>query len=781
MEAAHARLPGVVPLSDVVLQSVEFRRMTDCPKFPRLVILLILSAWCWGSLSAEDRGCSLYGTVRDQDGLPIPGAIVLIEQGQHSATTDDTGIYSFQGLPEGSIVLTAATDLFAASSFRVELRGGEAFQQDFVLKPTFQENVLVTGERYQRKRLDEVPVRIEVVRQDVLEKTAPRNLADALDFAPGVRVETNCQNCNFAQVRLLGLDGAYSQILIEGQPVISSLAQVYGIEHIPARMIERIEVIKGGGSAIYGAGSVAGAINVIPREPLQTGGSFESRVEWMDGRPSQSHGGVVDFLSDSGGTSFTAFGQADQVRPLDIDGDGFTEVGRRRFRAAGFRINQTLLEERGRLTFDVGRIEERRRGGNRLDQPEYMADIAESVNSRRTSTSASWRHFLMPRLDYRLTTSVIHTDRDTYYGSGMDPNAYGDTANPLYVVDSQWNYYASRHILSWGAIHSSDRLRDSQPGYDRLTDDTYRNTGFFLQDIWSFAPGWEVLYGGRLDNHNRVEGSKASPRLALKWSPAPKLNLRTSMARGFRPPQVFDEDLHVTQVGGEGAVIRNARDLRHETATCYMTGLEWTPNTLSRSALIEVNFFYTRLKDLFKVIEDDDPATADFEFSRVNLGKAKVYGIELNLGYALGERFRIEGGFVRQTGLYGEPEPDFLSRHFFRTPNTHATASLIWSRPQWFDLFFGTRYYGAMRVPHYAGFISESRLETTSPFTTLDASISRSFPLAGSDSRFILTLGGKNLTNAFQGDLDQGPFRDAGYVYGPRFPRTLYTSLKVGF
>jgi outer membrane receptor for ferrienterochelin and colicins len=755
--------------------------MTDCRRFLKIVVLAGALAWFCGTVFGWDARCGIYGTVRDPDGLPIPGATVTAEPGRHTETTDETGAYCFRELPEGVIILTANMAPFGPSSLRLELSGAGAFQQDFVLRPTIQENIQVTGERYQKKRLDEVPARIEMVSQEVLEKTAPRNLAEALDFAPGVRVENNCQNCNFAQVRLLGLDGAYSQILIEGQPVVSSLAQVYGIEQIPARMIERIEVIKGGGSALYGAGSVTGAINVIPREPLRTGGSFESRVEWMHGLPSQSHGGVVDFLSKSGRTSFTAFGQGDQVKPLDIDGDGFTEVGRRRFRAAGFRLNQTLLEERGRLTFDFGRIVERRRGGNRLDEPEYMADIAESVYSRRLSNSASWRHFLTPRFDYRLTTSVVYTERDSYYGAGQDPDAYGDTTNPLYLVDSQWNYYASRHILSWGAIHSSDQLRDSQPAYDRFTDDTYKNTGFYLQDIWSFAPGWEFLYGGRLDNHNRVQGSKASPRLALKWSPAPKLNLRTSMARGFRAPQVFDEDLHVTQVGGEGAVIRNTHDLRHETATNYMAGIEWTPNTLTRSALIEFNLFYTGLKDLFKVIEDDDPSTPDFEFSRVNLGGAKVYGMELNLGYALGESLRVEGGFVRQNGLSGEPEPDFLSRQFFRTPKTYAAASLIWSRPQWFDLFLGTRYSGSMKVPHYAGFIPESRLETTVPFTTVDASVSRSFPLGSNESRLLFTLGGKNLTNAYQPDLDQGPLRDAGYVYGPRFPRTLYTSLKVGF
>jgi outer membrane receptor for ferrienterochelin and colicins len=84
-----------------------------------------------------------------------------------------------------------------------------------------------------------VPVRTEVVSRETIERTAARTLADAIEYTTGVRVENNCQNCNFQQIRLLGLDGAYSQILVDGQPLVSSLAQVYGVEHIPAQMIER--------------------------------------------------------------------------------------------------------------------------------------------------------------------------------------------------------------------------------------------------------------------------------------------------------------------------------------------------------------------------------------------------------------------------------------------------------------------------------------------------------------------------------------------------------------
>lgn len=105
-----------------------------------------------------------------------------------------------------------------------------------------------------------------------------RTLADAVEYTTGVRVESNCQNCDFSQIRLLWLEGPYTQILMGGQPVGSSLAQVYGIEQIPSRMIDRIEIVKGGGSALYGPESVGGVVNIISREPAKRGGLFESRV-----------------------------------------------------------------------------------------------------------------------------------------------------------------------------------------------------------------------------------------------------------------------------------------------------------------------------------------------------------------------------------------------------------------------------------------------------------------------------------------------------------------------
>ncbi|HUF23849.1 MAG TPA: TonB-dependent receptor, partial [Vicinamibacterales bacterium] len=579
--------------------------------------------------------------------------------------------------------------------------------------------------------------------------------------------------------RLLGLGGPYTQILVDGQPIISSLAQVYGIEHIPARMLERIEVVKGGGSALYGPGSIGGIVNVISREAAAPGGAIEFRQERAGGEDVYSGSGGIDLVSRDRQTLFTAFGQMDHVDAIDIDGDGFTEVSLRRLGAIGARLNRYAAGGRGKLTLDATRIDEHRRGGNALDKPPHEADIAEAIDSLRTSLSGSWLHSLSARFDYRVTVAWADTARDSYYGVGRDPNAYGRTDSTLALVDTQFNHYAGAHTLSWGAQHSVDALSDSQPAYGRLTDATYRNTGVFLQDDWTLARGWTLLAGARADRHSALSKTVVSPRGALMWSPSEALQVRVSAASGFRAPQIFDEDLHLSSVAGDVRIIRQDPDLRAETAASYMAGIEWKPVAWRGQALFELNAFDTRLSDLFHVIEQDDPLTPPFEMLKTNVGGARVHGIEMNVGWGIGDTLVLQGGMVEQRARFDRAEPDFGSRDFFRTPRRLANATITVRGIGGFDLFAGMRYTGPMLAPHYAGWIAEDRLDRTPPFVVADATVARAMPLAG--ARLVLTAMVRNLTNAYQRDLDRGPLRDAAYVYGPRAPRSFALGARLEF
>ena len=127
------------------------------------------------------------------------------------------------------------------------------------------------------------PTLVNVVDLKLFETTNSSTLSQGLNFQPGVRVETNCQNCGFQQVRINGLDGPYTQILIDSRPVFSALSGVYGLEQIPASMIERVEVMRGGGSALFGSSAIAGTINIITKEPLRNSGQLSHTITSIGG------------------------------------------------------------------------------------------------------------------------------------------------------------------------------------------------------------------------------------------------------------------------------------------------------------------------------------------------------------------------------------------------------------------------------------------------------------------------------------------------------------------
>ena len=724
-----------------------------------------------------ESSCLITGIVKDSLGNRLPGATVLIEESGQLSEADEEGNFCFTSLPEGPVTLLAAFNGFEEKWINgVQQENGSI---EIILEPArIKESITVTAATRTEKRLEDVPIRTEVIMPEIIEMSSAKTLADAVEFTPGIRVENSCQNCNFSSIRMLGLQGPYTQILFDGQPTMSSLAQVYGVEHIPAQMVDRVEIVKGGGSSIYGSGSVGGVINIISHTPSRNSVHLDTSSEWVSGTPTQSFGLIADWISKSKNTFLTGYTQNNNTNPMDFNDDAITEISDRKLSTSGLRFGQNFFDQSAKLTIDFSYMWEDRRGGSNLDLPKDRAYLTEWVNSKRTSLGASWFHSPNTDMDYRLSFSLANTDRETYYGSNQDPNAYGSSDNPLWLIDGQANNYLGPHILSWGGQFRSDSIRDTQPAYDRTTDETYHNVGAYIQDDWFFLDGFELVYGFRVDKHSALENPILSPRAALMWSPTPELRLRSSIATGFLAPQVFDEDLHITQVNGEGQIIRNDPNLKEESSKTYMLGMEWRPVLGPGNALIEANGFDTEIKDLFLSVEDDLPGTEEFEFTRINHGKASIYGAELNFGYGISNLFQFEFGIVEQRAKFDEPDPDFNSEDFFRTPKRYGVVSFMYFNRTIGNFFLGTRFEGESTIPHYAGYIAEDRLETTPAWITLDASYTKEFNLLRSERRKMnFTLGIKNLTDKFQDDIDRTVYRDAGYIWGPRSPRTVYVSL----
>ena len=150
---------------------------------------------------------------------------------------------------------------------------------------------------------------MSVLDAGLFEKTNASCLAQGLSFQPGVRVEDDCQNCGFTQVRINGLDGHYSQILVDSHPVFSALTGVYGLEQIPANMIERVEVLRGGGSALFGSSAIGGTINVITKEPSRNSAQMSHTLTSIGGSNSYDNNTMLNasLVTESGRAGLCVF------------------------------------------------------------------------------------------------------------------------------------------------------------------------------------------------------------------------------------------------------------------------------------------------------------------------------------------------------------------------------------------------------------------------------------------------------------------------------------------
>ena len=745
------------------------------------ILTLIVAGTADASGAATD--CPLTVSVVDPQGHPVPSAVVT-QIGGSSATASAGGEACLPAAPSeegGALVVTAdgwtaATRTIATDTTSVRITVQPAFGEEMV--------ITATGDA---RRLKDVPVHIEAIGRDEIVATAARTLADAVEYTSGLRIESNCGNCNTTQLRMLGLEGPYSQIVVDGQPTVSSLALVYGLEQIPARMLDGIEVLKGSGSAIYGASSIAGTINLIPHAADHTHVDVDLETQALEGVDTE-HGNAVRALVDWGSEdrrrSASFYGQRDEVPLVDVDGDGFSEVTQRDLTAVGARGQLFTLDDSAQLAADLNWTDASRRGGDiaHFDRPPNETEVTEAIATRTLAASVRWLHTPSSRTDYRIALSRVELERDSYYGAGFDPDAYGVSEGITTVFGAQFHHGHGRGTFSWGVQADRDEISDVQLGYGRVTEETNESWSVFAQEDRKLGKRVGLLYGARVDHHSAIDDPIVSPRAAILFSPRDDVTLRATYGHGFRAPVTFDEDLHIELVGGgTPRILRPSEDLEEESSRSALLSAEWRPVLGRRTnASFELAAFDTRLDDLFFNREADDPSTPELELLRVNLGGARVRGVEAAASVRFGSALQLDAGFVVQTARFDDPEPDFGSRDFWRTPERYGTFGVRWTVTERLDVFGGALYTGEMLAPHYAGFVETDRLERTRSFLTFDANARYRWPLGG-EREILITVGGKNLTNEFQPDLDRGPDRDPSYVYGPRFPRQWFASLGLRF
>ena len=727
--------------------------------------------------------------VNARTGVHIPYATIAISGTTKGCISDTRGDFAMRNLVEGTFTITAKYVGYKTAEKVVVIERNKTIVLNFELEEQSLEfdQIVVTATRNAAER-KEAPAIVNVLSGKTFEITSSNNLAEAAAFQAGVRVEYNCSNCGVPQLLINGLQGEYSQILLNSRPVFSSLAAVYNIEQLPASMIERVEVIRGGGSALFGSNAIAGVVNIITKEPQYNSLYISNTLNVLkSGKVDNNVAFGGAFISDDNQTGVYLYGSAKNRQEYFRDDDDFSELPKLNGTTMGFRLTHNTGYY-SKLIVEYHRINELRRGGNKFDLAPHQTDITEQVDHKINGGGLQYDIFSENQQHYlSLYASGQWIERASYFGTDGNPDAYGSTDDKTFVAGTQYLFTSKTPLIlpfefTFGFELTRNSLLDKMLGYDREIDQRVNIFGAYLQNEWK-SENINFVIGGRLDKHNLLDKAVFSPRSSVRYSPVDWLGLRASYSAGYRAPQVYNEDLHVTAVGGEVALIELAAGLKPEYSNSFSISADIYKTFGDIQANLLFEGFYTDLNDVFSLVEQGRDAQNNLILLRENASGATVKGINIEGIVGILNLFEFQAGYTIQSSLYKESEvwsenPNLEPQNrMFRSPNHYGYLTATAYITDDFKASVFGKYTGSMLVQHFAGYIAEDAEVETPSFFDIGIKLNYGFELSPSlDLDF--SIGVKNVLDQFQKDLDKGNLRDAGFIYGPLYPRTYFVEIK---
>lgn len=766
----------------------------------KIILVLIFTTVSLISVHAQRTDANIFGDVQSK-GEHLPFVNIYIEGTHKGTTTDITGHYMLIDLPEGTHTIVAQSLGYTTEKKSITIHTGETKEINFVLEEetmTLKE-VVVTGTRT-FKRQTESPVIVNILESKSLEMVQASNISEGLRFQPGLRVETDCQTCNYTQLRINGLGGAYSQILINGRPVFSPLTGLYGMEQIPSNMVERIEVVRGGGSALYGSSAIGGTVNIITRIPKESSYDFSTYTQNINnGATDRVLTGNINMLTQKRNAGSAIFVSRRHREAYDHNGDNFSELPELRNNSFGANMfYKPTYNQKLKLSFSS--LYEYRYGGEIINDPAYLARQSEE----RT------HNIFIGGLDHQINfsednSSFItylagqHTNRKHYTGVLPDEQndmlvhiakpPYGYTRNTTLQAGTQFNHRFQNfpvgvNVVTLGAEYIFDDVFDTIPAYHYEVDQLTGNIGGYAQNDWQINSSLTFLTGLRVDKHNLVKKVIISPRISLLYKFKNYTQIRLTWGSGFRAPQTFDTDMHIAFAGGGVSRISLSPDLKEERSNSISGSINLDKANKIYVAGFTVEGFYTKLDNAFYLQPIGEDEFGE-QFEKRNGTGATVKGITIELRGNYNQKIQLEAGMTLQKSLYDKPvdhieglEP---KQEFLRTPNKHAYLTLSGTPDKHLNISLSGVYTGPMQLIHFAGAPEQTVDEYTisPPFTELNIKLGYTFTFESLDSGIEVFCGIKNITNDYQNDFDTGKNRDSNYIYSQGAPRTLYIGFKL--
>jgi outer membrane receptor for ferrienterochelin and colicins len=578
-------------------------------------------------------------------------------------TADGQGRFELTQVPAGEHTLHVSAVGYRPAQVAVVVKADEVSPVKAVLQAQDArlKEVVVSGTMRETYLL-ESPVPVEIYTPKYFLKNPTPAIFEALELVNGVQPQINCSVCGTGDIHINGMEGAYTMVLIDGMPIVSALSTVYGLSGIPNSLIERVEVVKGPASTLYGSEAVAGLINIITKSPL-TAPRLSADVFYTSHNElnadigySKRWKGVSTMLS----TNY--FRYKDR---RDVNGDNFTDIPLQH-RASVFN-KWSLSRAHNRVANLAARYYyEDRFGGEMQWQPKHRAGdqvYGESVYTSRYEVLGTYQ---LP-IPEQVMLSFSYNDH-------QQDAAYGETVYKGHqrVGFSQlvWDRNLSeKQKLLLGTTYRYTWYDDNTPATQRgegsqATNEPDRVSlpGAFAQHEYRASEKTTLLSGLRYDYHS-THGGIFSPRLSARWAPNQDNTFRFSMGNGYRVVNLFTED-HAALTGAREVVIRN--ELKPEQS--YNANLNYQRYLPLGSGFLNLEgaVFYTYFTN--KIIADFLTNNTQIIYDNLS-GHAVSKGVSLNSELAFTFPLRLHLG-VTLMDVYQVQQEAESARE--RIPQLHA-------------------------------------------------------------------------------------------------------------
>ncbi len=626
---------------------------------------LILLAMMVASVTLLDaQEAALSGKVNTLTGEPLSYASIALEGTTLGVSTDDDGLFSITNIPPGEYKVVASFLGYEATQKRLTLKAGAHALLNFTMveAANTMDEVVVTGTLKEVSRL-ESPVPVEVYNPTFFKKNPTPNIYEALQNVNGVRPQLNCQVCNTGDIHINGLEGPYTMVLIDGMPIVSSLATVYGLSGIPNSLVERMEIVKGPASSLYGSEAIGGLINIITKNPEKAPVLSADIMGTTWGELNTDVG--LRFNVGERASVLTGINYFNFDNVVDNNGDNFTDVTIQK-RVSVFQ-KWNFKRRDNRLFTLAGRYYWEDRWGGELDWTKAFRGGDEIYGE--AITTERWE--MLGQYQLPTTENMMFSFS---FNSHQQNSVYGETP---FLADQKigfgqltWDKKVGKHDLLLGSALRYTFYDDNTPATGGEATDPNNDPdkiwlpGIFVQDEIAFNPKHKVLLGLRYD-YNDAHGNIFTPRFAYKWSLTKNDIFRLNAGTGFRVVNLFTED-HAALTGAREVVVVDelAPEQSYNINANYIKKM-YMDNGASGS--IELSAWYTYFTNV--IFPDYETNANQIIYDNLD-GSAVTKGLSLNADLTLPNGFSfLLGGTLMDVSTEegGESERQILTERFTGT------------------------------------------------------------------------------------------------------------------